>query len=133
MAGFHPAWLATVADGWFDDDSERFLMSDFQSSRGNHVDETPADAALRAHFRLRLAALDTQLFRNHLQGIELRALFYACCNECDGNTEILEKYKDQEWVVGRRGDFRLILWRGLRSGSTRRMGGCLLGFLAPFS
>jgi hypothetical protein len=106
MAGFRPAWLAAIAGGWFDDDSERFLMSDFQSSRGNHADETPADAALRAHFRLRVAALDAQLFRHHLQGIELRALFYACCNECDGNTEMwLEKYKDQEWVVGRRGDF----------------------------
>jgi len=30
MAGFRPAWLATVSGGWFDDDSERFLMSDFQ-------------------------------------------------------------------------------------------------------
>jgi hypothetical protein len=69
MGGFRPAWLVTVAGGWFDDDSERFLMSDFQSSRGNHADETPADAALRAHFRLRLAALDTQLFLHHLQGI----------------------------------------------------------------
>jgi Phosphotransferase enzyme family len=113
MAGFHPAWLAAVAGGWFDDDSERFLMSDFQSSRENHADETPADAALRAHFRLRLATLDMQLFRHHLQGIELRALFYACCNECGGNTEMwLEKYKDQEWVVRRRGNFPfdLVAW-----------------------
>lgn len=106
MAGFRPAWLAAVGGGWFDDDSERFLMSDFQNSRGNHADETPADAVLRAHFRLRLATLDAQLFRHHLQGIELRALLYACCNEFDGNTEMwLEKYKDQEWVVARRGDF----------------------------
>ena len=106
LAGFRPAWLAAVGGGWFDDDSERFLMSDFQGSRGNHADETPADAALRAHFRLRLATLDVQLFRHHLQGIELRALLYACCNEFDRNTEMwLEKYRDQEWVVGRRGDF----------------------------
>ena len=106
LAGFRPAWLAAVGGGWFDDDSERFLMSDFQGSRGNHADETSADAALRAHFRLRLATLDAQLFRHHLQAIELRALLYACCNEFDGNTEMwLEKYRDQEWVVGRRGDF----------------------------
>jgi len=107
MAGFRPAWLAAVGGRWFDDDSERsILMSDFQDSRGNHAEETPADAVLRAHFRLRLATLDAQLFRHHLQGIELRALLYACCNEFDGNTEMwLEKYRDQEWVVGRRGDF----------------------------
>jgi len=110
MAGFRPAWLAAVGAGWFDDDLERFLMTDFQSCRGNHADETSADAALRAHFRLRLAALDERIFLHHLQGIELRALFYACCNEYGGNTEIwLEKYMDQEWPLERRGEFPIDL------------------------
>jgi len=68
--------------------------------------KTPSDAVVRAHFRLRLAELDERIFRHHVQGIELRALFYACCNECAGNTEIwLEKYMDHEWPVKRRGDF----------------------------
>ena len=43
MAGFRPAWLAAVGGGWFNDDSERFLMTDFQSSRDNYAEETPAD------------------------------------------------------------------------------------------
>jgi hypothetical protein len=111
MAGFRPAWLAAVGGGWFNDDSERFLMTDDQSSRGNHADETPADAITRAHFRLRLAALDENLFRHHLQGIEIRALFYACCHEYAMNTEIwLKKYKDNEWSVKQRGPFPFDSW-----------------------
>jgi hypothetical protein len=113
MAGFRPVWLAAVGGGWFDDDSERFLMTDDQQSHGNHVDETPMDAIAHAHFRLRLAALDEELFRHHVQGCELRAFFYSCCNEYAGNTEVwLEKYSDHEWPVGRRGPFPfdLIAW-----------------------
>ena len=110
MAGFRPPWLAAVGADWFDDDSERFIMTDFQSCRGNHADDTPADAVVSAHFRLRLAALDERIFRHHLQGIELRALFYACCNEFGSNTETwLEKYRDQEWSLERRGDFPIDL------------------------
>jgi hypothetical protein len=57
----------------------------------------PVDAVVRTHFRLRLAALDERIFRHHLQGIELRALFCACCNEKGGNAEMwLEKYVDNE-------------------------------------
>ena len=117
MAGFRPAWLAAVGGGWFNDDSERFLMTDDQSSRGHHADETPADAITRAHFRLRLATLDEKLFRHYLQGIELRALFYACCNEYPGNTEVwLEKYQDNEWSVQQRGPFPfdVLTWIGDR-------------------
>jgi len=106
MAGFRPAWLSAVAAGWFNDDSERFLMTDAQSARGGYSKETPTDALVRAHLHLKLAELDEELFRHHLQGIELRALFYACCNEYAGNTEIwLEKYNDHEWPTGRRGPF----------------------------
>lgn len=49
-------------------------MTDDQSSRGNHADETPTDAITQAIFRLRLAALDEKLFRRYLQELELRAL-----------------------------------------------------------
>ena len=81
-------------------------MTDDQDERGNYQEETPKDARVRAHFRLKLAALDEKLFRHHLQGIELRALFYACCNEYAGNAEIwLGKYNDLEWPTGRRGAF----------------------------
>ena len=41
MAGFRPAWLSAVAAGLFDDDSERFLMTDDQSERGNYSNEDP--------------------------------------------------------------------------------------------
>ena len=106
MAGFRPPWLAAVAGGLFNDDRERFLMSEHQSSRDDYKDETPTEAIVRAHFRLRLAALDENLYRHHLQGCELRALFYACCNDLTGNTEAyLEKYKDLEWPTARRGPF----------------------------
>jgi hypothetical protein len=88
-------------------------MTDFQRSRGNHVDETPADAVVRARFRLRLAALDEWIYRHHVQEMELRALFYTCCNESGGNTEMwLEKYmdhEDHEWPFERRGDFPIDL------------------------
>ena len=111
MAGFRPAWLASVGGGWFNDDSERFLMTDDQSGRGNHADESPADAITRSQFRLRLAELDEDLFRHHLQGIELRALFYACCNEYPMNTEVwLKKYIELEWSVRRRGPFPFDYW-----------------------
>jgi hypothetical protein len=78
-------------------------MSDFQHGRGNY-------AAVRAHFRLRLAALDERIFRHHLQGIELKAFFYTCCNEKGGNAETwLEKYMDNEWPLQRRGGFPIDL------------------------
>lgn len=106
MAGFRPAWLAAVGGGWFNDDSERFLMTDDQSSRDNYAEETPTDAITRASFRLRLAALDEELFGHYLLGLELRALFYACCNEFAGNAEIwLIKYEEHEWSVKQRGSF----------------------------
>jgi hypothetical protein len=106
MAGFRPAWLSAVAAGWFNDDAERFLMSEHQSGRGNYSDDTPTDALVRAHFRLKLVELDEELFRHHVQGIELRALFESCCNEYAGNTEVyLDKYSDHEWPTGRRGPF----------------------------
>jgi hypothetical protein len=38
MAGFHPAWLAAVAPGWFNDDPDRFLMSDHQGRRLEYED-----------------------------------------------------------------------------------------------
>jgi hypothetical protein len=101
--GRWPAWLGAVAARWFNDDLERFLMTDNQSV---HVDEMPTDALVRAHFHLKLAELDRERFRHHLQGIELRALFYACCNGYAGNTEIwLERYKDREWPTGWRDPF----------------------------
>ena len=105
MAGFRPPWLAAVAPGLFNDDWERFLMSEHQTSRGNYKDETPADAIVRAPFRLRLAELNDDLYRHHVQGYELRALFNACCN-VTGNTEMyLSKYKDLEWSMAQRGPF----------------------------
>jgi hypothetical protein len=66
---------------------------------------------VRAHFRLRLAELDERIFRHHLQGIELRALFYACCNESEGNTG----WKSTWIASGRRSEeevFQSISWRG---------------------
>jgi serine/threonine protein kinase len=115
MAGFRPAWLAAVAAAWFDDDYERFLMSDHQDERGNYAEETPADAVARAQFRLTLAALDHDLFHHYFQGPELRALFYACCNESAGNTEVyLQKYMENEWHTGRRGPFPVDLWAWIR-------------------
>jgi aminoglycoside phosphotransferase (APT) family kinase protein len=116
MAGFRPPWLAAVGAGWFDDDSQRFLMTDDQSAHGDYIDEMPTDALVRAHFRLKLAELDKELFRHHLQGVELRALFYACCNEYAGNTEIwLGRYKNHE-PTDRRGPFPFdyMAWVGER-------------------
>jgi len=50
--------------------------------------------------------MDENLYRHHLQGIELRAIFNTCCNELPANTEgWLEKYKDLEWSTERRGQF----------------------------
>lgn len=105
MAGFRPAWLSAVAAGWFNDDSECFFMNEYQGGRGNYGDD-PTDALVRAHFRLKLAELDEELFRHHLQGIEQRAFFYACCHEYSSNTELwLKKYGDHGWPTGRRGPF----------------------------
>ena len=111
MAGSRPAWLAAVGGGWFNDDSERFLMTFEQSSRDNYAEETPTDAITRASFRLRLAALDEKLFRHYLLGLELRALFYACCYEFAGNAEgWLIKYEEHEWSVKQRGPFPFDIW-----------------------
>jgi hypothetical protein len=86
-------------------------MTDHQSAHGDHADETPADAITRARFRLRLAELDETLFRHYLQGLELRALFYACCNEYAGNTQLwVQRYHDNEWSVQQRGAFPFDLW-----------------------
>jgi len=71
MAGFRPSWLAAVAAGWFNDDSERFLMTDFQSFRSNHVDETPTDTVVRAYFRLRLAVLSKKPDSQHGHGLPI--------------------------------------------------------------
>ena len=55
---------------------------------------------------MRLATLDENLFCHYLLGLELRALFYACCNEFAGNAEIwLIKYEEHEWSVKQRGPF----------------------------
>jgi hypothetical protein len=110
MAGFRPAWLAASAPGWFDDDSERFVMTEDQDERGNYNEETLADAVVRARYELTLATSDLKLFCHHLQGLELRALFYACCNRYPANTEgYLLKYMELEWPMGRRGPFPLDL------------------------
>jgi hypothetical protein len=72
-------------------------MSEHQTSRGNYKGKTPADAIVRAPFRLRLAALNEDLYCHHIEGYELRALFY---------TEMyLSKYKDLEWSMAQRGPF----------------------------
>ena len=111
MAGFCPAWLAAVGGGWFDDDLDRFLMTFEQSLRDNYAEETPTDAITRASFRLRLAALDEKLFRHYLLGLELRALFYACCYEFAGNAEgWLINYEEHEWSVKQRGPFPFDIW-----------------------
>lgn len=117
MAGFRPAWLAAVGGGWFNDDAERFLVTDDQDTRGNYAGETPGDLRARARFRLALAELDEDLFRHHLQGVELRALFYNCCNTYAGNTEIwLEKYMGNEWSVNQRGPFPFDFWAWINAG-----------------
>jgi len=113
MAGFRPPCLAAATGGWFNDDSERFLMSEHQSARGDYKDETPTDTVVRAKFRLQVVAMHEDLYRHHLQGVELRAFFYTCCNEYPANTEIwLEKYKDLEWSTERRGPFPFDLTAG---------------------
>lgn len=97
MAGFRPAWLAAVGCGWFNDDSDRFLMTDDQDGRLGYAEDTPADTRLRAHFRLQLAERSMELFRHYWLGVELRAIFYSLCHEYPGNAEVwLEKYKNHE-------------------------------------
>jgi hypothetical protein len=106
MAGFRPPWLAAVAAGWFDDDFERFLVTSDQASRGNYTDDNHQDSLIRAHFRLNLAALNENLLHHYIHGVELRAVFYACCNEYAGNTRVwLDKYQEHEWPTHRRGAF----------------------------
>ncbi|KAF8498287.1 kinase-like domain-containing protein [Gautieria morchelliformis] len=104
MAGFRPAWLAAVAGGWFDDDSERFIMSEMESERGDYRNDTPGDAITRARFRLRLAALDKSLFRHYQQGVELRALLYACRTDRYMDAYVwLGSYHMTEWPEQQRG------------------------------
>jgi len=111
MAGFRPAWLAAIAGGWLNDDSERFLMTDHQSSHRNYEGESAGDKIIRSRFRLRLAALNRKLYRHNFQGVELRAIFYACCNEYAGNTETwLKHYMTTEWPERRRGPFPFDFW-----------------------
>ena len=86
MASFRSPWLAAVAGGWFNDDSERFL-SVHQAMRGDYKDDTLTDAIVRAQFRLQLATMHMELYHHHTQGIELRALFNACCNKLPGIAE----------------------------------------------
>jgi len=93
MAGFRPASLAAVAGGWFNVNSERFLMT----ARSDYKDDSPTDAVIRAQSRLQLAAMYEDLYHHYLQGIELKALFYACCNELPDNAESwLAKYMELE-------------------------------------
>ena len=115
MAGFRPAWLAAVAPGWFNDDSDRFLMTDDQSCRLEYADDTIRDPELLPHFRVQLASRNMELFRHYWLGPELRALFYACSYTYAGNAENwLRKYEEQEWNVEQRGAFpfdsRAWLW-----------------------
>jgi hypothetical protein len=106
MAGFRPAWLAAVAPGWFNDDSDRFLMTDDQSCRLEYKEETIGDPQLRSHFRLQLAERNLELFCHYWLGPELPAFFYACSHTYAGNAEIwLKKYEKYEWDVKRRGAF----------------------------
>ena len=87
MTGFRPAWLSAVAEGWFND-SEGFFMIDYQSGRGNYSNE---DALIHAHFRLKLAGLDSSTITSRAQN----EIFYPCCNELPGNTEDwLQNYND---------------------------------------
>ena len=63
-------------------------MSEYQSGRGNHGNDTPKDAVVRAHFR------DEELF------------FMPICNDLPTAAEgWLETYSDHEWPTGRRGPF----------------------------
>ena len=48
MAGFRPASLAAVAGGWFNVNSERFLVT----ARSDYKDDSPTDAVIRAQSRL---------------------------------------------------------------------------------
>lgn len=106
MAGFRPAWLAAVAGGWFNDDQDRFLMTDDQSRHLEYGDDKLGDAELRSHFRLQLAGRNMELFCHYWLGPELRAIFYACCHAYPGNAEIwLEKYEKHEWDLELRGPF----------------------------
>ena len=54
MTGFRRPSSRCVTGGWFNDDSERFLTSEHQDTRGDYQDETPTDAAISATFRLQL-------------------------------------------------------------------------------
>jgi hypothetical protein len=72
---------------------------------GDYIGDMPTDALVCALVCLKLTELDRELF-HHLQGIKLRAFFYACCDKYAGNTEIwLRKYKDHEWPTDCRGPF----------------------------
>ncbi|KAF8498285.1 hypothetical protein JB92DRAFT_3125410 [Gautieria morchelliformis] len=116
MAGFRPAWLAAVAGGWFDDDSERFIMSEMESERGDCRNDTPGDAITRARFRLRLAALDKSLFRHYQQGVELRALLYACRTDryTDAYVWLGSYHMTEQWPEEQRGPlpYDFVAWLG---------------------
>jgi hypothetical protein len=106
MSGFRPAWLSATAPAWFDNDSCRFVLDDFQEGAYGYEDETESDARLREYFRTQLKAKTPDLFTQFLEGVEFRAIFYILCHEAGANVAgWLEQYEKYEWNVEARGPF----------------------------
>ena len=112
MSGFRPAWLVAAGPGWFDDDSCKFTVADYQDGPDGYEDFTEDDRRLIEHFRTVLGERNSELLQHHERSVELRAMFYALCHEFPANVTVwLEQYEKYEWDVNTRGPFPFDLQR----------------------
>ncbi|KZP03498.1 hypothetical protein FIBSPDRAFT_844921, partial [Athelia psychrophila] len=107
-AAFRPFWAEVCGVGWFEEDSQRFIIG--SDDPGNFEDDTePEDVELRAFFRTELHRKNPDLFSSFLGGIELRAVLLAAGDDPRplGETDIfLSRYHRLGcWQEDRRGAF----------------------------
>ncbi|KAF7975122.1 hypothetical protein HWV62_10417 [Athelia sp. TMB] len=107
-AGFRPLWAEVCGAGWFEEDSQRFIIG--SDDPGNFEDDDGSeDAQLRAFFRTELHRKNPDLFACFLGGVELRAVLHAAVDDPRpiGETDIfLNRYhRLGYWNEGRRGAF----------------------------
>ncbi len=114
LAGFIPPWMAAAAPDWFDDDSCRFTMDEYQRGPKGYGDDTEEDTSLREYFRGQLTLYSQGLFNNYLNGVEFRAIVCALRHPLWGSTIMwIANFEKYEWDVEKRGPFPFyrLTWR----------------------
>lgn len=115
MAGFYPAWKASVTRTWLNDDPFRYLIEEDQREIYSYEEEEPNDEQVREKYLSIIRSTSPEMYFYNRKGVELRALYAHLQHVLAGNAKAwMIQYATTLWDSDLHGRFPFDIdaWRG---------------------